>query len=148
MDIKKFVRVGTCIILLKDGKVLLGKRNSDPDKADSELHGEGTWTLPGGKMEFQENFEDAIARETLEETGIVIDKNRLSLVSVSNEHVHDAHFVTIGWLCENFDGVAKVMEPDEIVEWQWFDIHNLPFPLFSPSDKALKNYLSNVIYKH
>lgn len=27
--------------------------------ADSELHGEGTWTMPGGKLDFGESFMDA-----------------------------------------------------------------------------------------
>ena len=52
---KKFSRVGVCALIInKTGKVLLGKRHQDPQKADSELHGEGSWTLPGGKLEFLE----------------------------------------------------------------------------------------------
>ena len=35
----------------------------NPEKASSELHGEGTWTMPGGKMHFHEEFEDAAKRE-------------------------------------------------------------------------------------
>ena len=50
--------VGFGVILLKDKKVLLGKRHEDSKKADSELHGEGAWTLPGGKLEFGEEFEE------------------------------------------------------------------------------------------
>jgi len=42
--------VGFGVMILKQGRILLGKRHSDPDKADSELHGEGTWTMPGGKL--------------------------------------------------------------------------------------------------
>ncbi len=46
----KKVGVGIGVMLLKEGKVLLGKRNIDPVKADSELHGEGTWTIPGARF--------------------------------------------------------------------------------------------------
>ncbi len=46
------------------------KRHDDPNKADSELSGEGTWTMPGGKLHFQESFEEGAMRETMEETGI------------------------------------------------------------------------------
>ena len=130
--------VGFGALLLKNNKVLLGKRHDDPEKADSLLHGAGTWTMPGGKLHFQETFEDGAYREVLEETGIEINKASLQQISVTNDIVEDAHFVTIGLLSENFTGEAEVKEPDEITEWRWFDIDNLPSPLYFPSEKVLK----------
>ena len=62
-EAKKKVGVGFGVMLMKEGKVLLGKRHVDPEKADSELHGEGTWTMPGGKLEYGESFEDGAKRE-------------------------------------------------------------------------------------
>lgn len=147
-DVTKKIGVGFGVMILKEGKVLLGQRHVDPAKADSELHGEGTWTMPGGKMEFGESFEETCARETQEETWIVIDKNKIKIISITNDIVPDAHFVTIGFLCESFEGEAKVMEPDEITKWEWFDLNNLPTPLFFPSEKVIKNYLDGVIYKN
>jgi 8-oxo-dGTP diphosphatase len=137
---KQFPKVGVGVMLLKNGKVLLGKRHSDPEKADSELHGEGTWTMPGGKLEFGEKLVDAAYRETLEETGIKIDKETLKLISVTDDIVPDAHFVTIGFLCRDFSGEAQVLEPDEIVEWKWFELDKLPSPLFGPSRKILEAF--------
>ncbi len=148
MSSDKKVGVGFGVMVLKDNKVLLGKRHEDPDKADSEVHGEGTWTMPGGKMHFGETFEDAAYRETLEETGIKINKEKLKLVSLTNDVVEDAHFVTIGFLCEDFEGEPKVMEPDEITEWQWFSLDELPDSMFFPSKKVLQNYLDKEIYKN
>jgi 8-oxo-dGTP diphosphatase len=139
---------GVAVMLIKDGKVLLGKRHDNPEKADSRLHGEGTWTMPGGKMGFGESFEDAAYREVIEETGIKINKNKIKLISVGNERVHDAHFITLGFICEDFRGEPKPMEPDEIVEWRWFDINNPPSPMFFPSEKILKNFLDKEVYKH
>lgn len=137
--------IGVGVMLLKNNKVLLGQRHIDPEKADSELHGEGTWTMPGGKLHFHESIKDAAAREVLEETGIKI-KNPL-VFSISNDKVSDAHFVTIGFLCGDFEGEPQVMEPDEITQWEWFDLNNLPSPLFSPSEKMIKNYLDKKIYQ-
>jgi 8-oxo-dGTP diphosphatase len=134
--------VGVGIMILKDNKVLLGKRNSDPEKADSKLHGENTWTMPGGKLDFQEELEEAVLRETLEETGIKISKEKLKIISVTNDRVEDAHFVTIGFLCQDVEGEAKVMEPDEIIEWKWFDLNSLPSSIFPPSGKILKKFLA------
>ncbi|KPJ55117.1 hypothetical protein AMJ47_01165 [Parcubacteria bacterium DG_72] len=139
---KKYPRAGVGVILLKNSKVLLGKRHEDPEKADSLLHGEGTWTLPGGKLDFKENIEDCAAKEVLEETSIEIDKNNIRIISVTNDIVEDAHFVTIGFLCDKFVGEPEVMEPDEIVEWKWFDINDIPSPMYFPSEKAIKNFLN------
>jgi len=141
----KTVGVGVGIMLLKDGKILLGKRNTDPEKASSKLRGEGTWTLPGGKVHFGEKLKDAAIREVFEETGIKV-KN-LRLISVADDVIEDAHFVTIGFLCEDFEGKANVMEPDEILEWKWFDLNNLPSPLYFPSAEIIKSYLSRKIYQ-
>ena len=139
---------GVGVMILRDGKVLLGKRHDDPEKADSALHGEGTWTLPGGKIDFKESFEVAAHREVLEETGIRIDKQNLELISVTNDIVEDAHFVTLGFICQNFEGEPQVMEPDEMTEWKWFSLNELPSPLFFPSEKILKNYSDKKVYKH
>ncbi len=143
---KKKVGVGFGVMILKDNKVLLGRRHEDPKKADSELHGEGTWTMPGGKMHVGESFEETAYRETLEETGLKINKAKLKLISLSNDIKGDAHFVTIGFLAEDIKGEPEVMEPDEITEWQWFDLNQLPSPIFFPSQKVLDNYLAGKIY--
>ena len=148
MSQDKKISAGVGIMILKDNKVLLGKRHDNPDKADSELHGEGTWTMPGGKVHFGEALEEAAIREIAEETGIKVDQDKLKLISVTNDRVTDAHFLTIGFLCKEFEGEAKVMEPDEITEWGWFDLNNLPEKVFFPSAKILKNYSENTVYKY
>ncbi len=147
MSDKKRPGVGFGVIILKNGRVLLGKRHADPEKADSELHGEGTWTVPGGKLEFGESLEIGVVREAQEECGIVIPPESLRLVSVSNDMVPDAHFVSLGFMTEEFSGEPRVMEPDEITEWQWFDIRELPNPMFFPTARVIQNYLSKTMYK-
>jgi 8-oxo-dGTP diphosphatase len=139
------VRAGVGIMILKDNKVLLGRRNSDPIKASSELRGECSWTMLGGKIHFGERIQESAKRELKEETGIKAKK--LKLVSVGNEVVKDAHFVTIGFLCDDFEGEPKVMEPEEIVEWRWFPLNKIPNPIFPPSLKLLKNYIDKEVYK-
>lgn len=148
MNLDKKIGVGFGVMILRNGNILLGKRHHDSAKADSELHGEGTWTMPGGKMNFGESFEDVIYRETFEETGIKVNEEKLILISLTNDISEDAHFITIGFLCENFEGEPKIMEPDEITEWKWFPLNKLPSPIFFPSEKILKNYFDKKIYKH
>jgi 8-oxo-dGTP diphosphatase len=137
-------RVGFGIMVLKKKKVLLGKRHDDSQKADSELHGEGSWTMPGGKLNFGESFETGAKRELFEETGMKSD--RFKVISLTNDIVADAHFVTVGLLCEEFRGEPKVKEPDEIVSWGWFPLDKLPLPMFFPSEKIIKNYRKKVFF--
>ena len=140
----KKVGVGFGVFLKKGNKILLGKRHIDPKKADSELHGEGTWTMPGGKLEYGETFEEGAAREVFEETGITLKK--VKVICINNDKNEYAHFVTIGLFSEDFRGEPKVMEPDEITEWRWFDLNNLLSPLYFPSAKIVENYNKGEFY--
>ncbi len=138
------IGVGFGVMLIRKNKILLGKRHEDQEKASSLLKGAGTWTMPGGKLHFGETFEEGAKREVLEETGIKLNSTRV--IAVNNDMVENAHFVTIGLVSEDFEGEAKVMEPDEITEWGWFDVDTLPNPLYFPSEKVIKNFLENKFY--
>jgi 8-oxo-dGTP diphosphatase len=138
--------IGVGVMILNENKVLLGKRHGDPEKADSELHGESSWTMPGGKLHFGEILKDAACREVFEETGININKENLKIISVTDDIIEDAHFVTIGFLYEERTEEPKVTEPDEITEWKWFELDNLPSPIFFPSKEVLDNYTAKKIY--
>ena len=135
-------------MILRHNQVLLGQRHSDPEKADSALQGEGTWTMPGGKLHYGESFEDGAWREVLEETGIEISVDALRVISVLNSIGEKAHFVTIGLFLQD-DSLpdAQVVEPDEITQWKWFDLNTLPSPLYLPSKMILDNYKNGVFYK-
>lgn len=61
--------VGVQAIILKEGKVLMGKRIGS--------HSPNTWGFPGGKLEFGEELLDCARREVLEETGLTIKNLRL-----------------------------------------------------------------------
>lgn len=144
MDNVRRIGVGFGVLMLRDGKLLLGHRNDDPEKASSMLNGAGTWTMPGGKLHFGETFEHGASREVLEETGIRL--NSVKVIAVNNDVVETAHFVTVGMLSEDFDGEAKAMEPDEITEWKWFSMDELPDKLYPPSRKLLHNYRTGAFY--
>ncbi len=144
MNNKKIIGAGFGVILLDDNKILLGRRHVDPDKADSAFRSAGEWCLPGGKLDWGESFEEGAIREVKEETGIDIEEPQvISVHNCRNEH---AHFVTIGLIAKKWKGEAVVIEPDEITEWRWFSVDDLPYPRYFPSFEVIENYLQKSFY--
>ena len=129
-----------------EGKLLMGLRGYDPEKADSEMHEEGTWSLPGGNVEYGETFEEAGAREAKEEAGIDIDVNDIEVFCLQTDLNEFAHYVSAGMLARNFEGIPQVMEPDELQAWRWFDVNELPTNIFSASKKTIDCYLQKKFY--
>jgi len=129
------VGVGVFVKRNSDGKILLQKRSGS--------HGQGTWGLPGGHLEFSEEIEACAKREVLEEVGIVVKNIRV--VGFTNDVMKEEnkHYVTIFVESELIDGEEpKIMEPQKTTELGWFDENKLPAPLFLP----LKNFLEGKCY--
>lgn len=122
MEDNKQVQVGIGVLLVKDGKILLGQRIG--------AYGANTWGLPGGHLEYGETFEDCAIRETLEETNLTI--SGLTNVGVTNDLFADVgkHYVTLFLQTEQITGELKLTEPEKCLTWQWFDWQDLPKPLF------------------
>ena len=144
METGNIVKGGVGVLILREGKVLLGHRHDDPEKADSALGGQGSWTMPGGKIDFGESFETVARREVMEETGLTLPT--LRVFCLNNNKTSSAQFVTVGLICEDSSGEPQVLEPDEITEWRWFDIDALPSPMYFPSAKMIENYKAGQFY--
>ena len=112
------VRVGIGVFIFKNGKFLMGQRKNS--------HGNGTWSVPGGHLEFGESFEETARREVLEETGLSI-KN-VHFGGVTNDYFKDEnkHYVTIWMLSECEKGKAIITEPDKFVQLSWYDFDVCP----------------------
>ncbi len=144
MEVKQ-IRAGCGVMIFNDKhELLLGLRNNDREKANSELHEEGTWTMPGGNIEYGESFEEAGIREAKEETNL--DVSDLEVICVQTDKNKYAHYISVGMIAHCYKGNPQVMEPDEIIKWEWFDINNLPKNIFSPSKKTIDCYLSHIFY--
>jgi 8-oxo-dGTP diphosphatase len=119
---KPNVRVGIGVFVFKDGKFLMQKRKGS--------HGEGSWSLPGGHLEFGESFEETARREVMEEAGIEIKNVRFG--AITNDHFVDEnkHYVTIWMLSEWANGEVKNMEPEKCTAQTWSTFDDLPTPLF------------------
>ena len=114
------IGVGVCVI--KDGKVLLGKRLN--------AHGQGTWAFPGGHLEFGESVTDCARREVTEETGLQISNIRRGPYTEDLFIAENKHYITLIMIADWQAGEPSVLEPEKCQEWRWFEWENLPEPLF------------------
>lgn len=121
---KPQVRVGVGVMIYRGNNILLGLRKG--------AHGEGTWALPGGHLEFGESIENCAIREVMEETGLTI--SNITKIDFTNDifEKENKHYITIfvKGSCESGD--PKLMEPNKCTKWQWFSLDHLPEPLFLP----------------
>jgi 8-oxo-dGTP diphosphatase len=122
--------IGVAAIVIKDNKVLLGKRINS--------HGAGTWQFPGGHLEFNESIESCAKREVLEETGIHINNIRLGTFTNDIFLQERKHYVTLYVLCEYVRGTLELKEPEKCEKWDWFHWDRLPEPKFLPMENLLK----------
>jgi len=127
---KQRPKVGTGVIIVKDNKILLHKRKC--------AHGGGTWSTPGGHLEFNESFVECAKRETWEEAGIEIKNVRYTTLTNDVFSADGTHYITIYLLAEHASGEPTVKEPERCECWQWFSWNELPKPLFIPMQNLLK----------
>ena len=144
-------RVGVGALLVSpSGRVLVGVRRG--------AAGAGTWALPGGHPELGEALGHTAARETEEETGVVVSADRWRPVAVENcvvtgdgrvssggawrdgppASAGDAvvsHYVTVFMRADvSGEEAAKNLEPHKCDGWAWAAWRDLSDgrPLFGP----------------
>jgi len=124
-----YPRVGVALILEKDGKVLLVHRKG--------AHGEGTWSTPGGHLEFGESPETCAIRETEEEVGVTASVPKFLAITNDVFESEGRHYITIWMRSYNFTGLPFSAATEEVAEIGWFGWDELPRPLFLPFKNLL-----------
>lgn len=132
------IKTGIGVLIEDDNRILLGHMVASY-KDTGGIYEPDSWTLPGGKQEYDETTVDAGIREVKEETNL--DISSLELFFVSDDISPDRHYVTIDFITNDFRGNIKVMEPAKIDEWKWFSIEELPENIYSPSRKCIEYYI-------
>ena len=127
-DRTRHVRVGVAILVHRDGKLLFHLRKGP--------HGPGTWSFPGGNMEYSEEPIESAQRELLEETGPDARYSELQVYQpcpyVNTMFPGGKQYITLYFTCALIGGAPRVMEPDKCERWDWFAPSALPKPLFDP----------------
>jgi 8-oxo-dGTP diphosphatase len=124
-------RVGVGVFIFREGKFIVGHRQGS--------HGEGSWALPGGHLEFGETPEQTATREVREETGLEIANVAFAAVTNDIFPDEDRHYVTI-WMKSNWIAdEASNLEPHKCKELRWVDFDSLPEPRFTPWEQLLES---------
>ena len=122
-------------ILDDHGQILLGRRSDD-----------GTWCLPGGRLDPGESFADCARRECREELGHEVELT--GLVAVLSDPATQTKTYPDGQMVQ-FVGVVfagrlggPVGEPDaELVETAWFGGGDLPAAVMTADLPAIRHAL-------
>jgi len=102
--------------IINNRKILLIKRKNNPFK--------NKWALPGGFVEYGERVEDAVVRETKEETGL--DTKIKKLIGVYSDPERDprGHTVSVVYLLGIINGDIK--SGDDASDIKFFNLEKLP----------------------
>jgi 8-oxo-dGTP diphosphatase len=93
--------------------MLLAERGKEPLK--------GWWSLPGGLVETGEALRDAVCREVLEETGLVVEP--VKVIEIFERIMRDAggaaeyHYVLIDYICRVTGGALTPGDDVSRVQW-------------------------------
>ena len=112
-----------------DGGLVLVRRAIDP--------GYGLWVVPGGFVDAGEPVEEAVVRETLEETYLTVLVKRLFNVYSYRDH----RTVVLAFLTEYLKG--ELAAGDETLEARVFRLKEIPWEkiAYSSTRDALREYL-------
>lgn len=120
-----------------EGRILLGRRSDD-----------GTWCLPGGRLEPGESFADCARRECLEELGREVDLDGIIAV-LSNPETQIRRYPDgraiqlVGVVFSGYLGPRQGEGDGEITEVDWFSSDDLPETEIMPADlPAIRHALS------
>ena len=123
-------KVGVAVIITKDDKVLLMKRKG--------VHGTGTWTTPGGHLDFGETPEQCGAREAKEEVGLDVVDLRFRAFTNDIFELEGQHYISIWMDGKSTSGEPTIAAEEEVAEIGWYAWGALPSPLFLPLENLLK----------
>ncbi len=127
-------QVGVGVIVRNGDRILLMKRQNS--------HGDGTWSMPGGHLEYGESPEECAIREVEEEAGVQITAPTFRTITNDIFEHEGKHYVTIWMEGRYVSGEARVNSAREMSEVGWFPWNALPTPHFLPLENLLaKGYI-------
>jgi len=101
-------------VIENNGKYLVMKRT------EGQKYSSGKWEFPAGKPKDRETMEDALVREIIEETGIVVEPTKKILHEMKLEE-HD--IIVVSYLCKSAG--HDVTMSHEHTDLAWSDLEGI-----------------------
>ncbi|WFB11359.1 NUDIX domain-containing protein [Streptomyces sp. LX-29] len=116
-------------------EVLLSRRAGD-------VYAAGLWHLPSGHLDGpHEDMADGVIREALEETGVVIDRDDVSIaLTVHHRSPHGGARIGVFFEVREWSGRPRVMEPAVCDAMDWYALDALPEPMVAYCRAGLDAY--------
>jgi 8-oxo-dGTP diphosphatase len=111
--VSNLIHVAVGVIADEENNILIALR---PDNT----HQGGLWEFPGGKVELNENVEQALARELYEELAISVLTSR-PLIKIQHDYGDKSVLLDVWWV-EKFTGLAEGKEGQPI---RWVNVNTL-----------------------
>ncbi len=124
---QKIVLVAACVLVDRDGRVLLAKRPEGRKMA-------GLWEFPGGKVEEGELPEQALIRELKEELDIDTVESCLAPMTFASHTYDDFHLLMPLFVCRKWEGEIQPQEGQELAWVRPNRLNTFPMP---PADEPL-----------
>lgn len=113
--------VASYVIFERDGKIAFIKRLNTGWR-------DGFFSLPSGKVEVGETYQQTAMREAKEEVGVTVKPTDLDCVHVMHRHADDSHssWVDTYWKVTTWSGDLVNAEPHKSSELVWLSPEQLP----------------------
>ncbi len=119
---KYHFQIRVTAVIISDSKILLVRQKA----------GQRKWSLPGGRLEQGESVSEGLKREVLEETGLVIDIEKLLYLTEKKEEC----LLHLTFLCRHISGEITMLTNE-------FDKNPISDVRFVPVDKLDEYGFSN-----
>ncbi len=127
--------VGVAVVLVEDGRLLLGKRARDPFR--------GRWCIPCGHVEWGEEIREAARREFFEETGLFV---RVGDVVAVHSNFHSPLSLTVGVWFEGKREGGRLRAGDDLEEVAFFPLREIKTSMLAfPTDALVIEGLKKIV---
>ena len=102
------------------------------------------WVLPGGRLEYGESFFECARREVKEETGLIVEPERIIFLSEAIAPDRSRHVVNVFVKAKVSGGVLKVGDEEILDACQYMEMEKLNggLKIFPPVASELETFAS------
>ena len=124
-------------MIMKEGKVLLGRRKSS--------HGTGEYAFPSAAVSNLESFEDCARRSAKKESALEIDNVQFQFLA-NITHFAPVHYIFVGMIADWKAGELQTLPESTCVEWAWYGLDEIPRLRFKNVDLAIEAHTKGTSY--